>query len=222
MKDELHEEMDVFEPQWFDDRTGEPLDPGKVRDGRAKEYEKLMQREVYEPVLRTKARESPNGKFIRTKWVDTQKGEDVRCRFVGQEFAAGDPRTDLFASTPPLFLARIIVTMAAWQRARPWSLMALDVSCAFLYAKVARETYIELPSEDPLAGDGNFVGRLRKALYGTRDAPQLWQRELETTLNGLGFKGSRLHPGFFYHEGWNVALVSHIDDLPIGGTAEDL
>ena len=29
----------------------------------------------------------------------TQKGEDVRCRFVGQEFAAGDSRTDLFAST---------------------------------------------------------------------------------------------------------------------------
>ena len=79
--------------------------------------------------------------------------------------------------------------------------MALDVSCAFLYADVAREIYIELPSEDPLAGDGNFVGRLRKALYGTRDPPQLWQRELETTLNGLGFKGSRLHPGFFYHEG---------------------
>ena len=155
----------------------EPLDPGKVREGRAKEYEKLMQREVYEPVLRTKARESPNGKFIRTKWVDTQNGEDVRCWFVGQEFAAGDPRTDLFTSTPPLFLARIIVSMAAWQRARPWSLMALDVSCAFLYAKVAREIYIELLSEDPLARDGNFVGRLRKALYGTRDAPQLWQRE---------------------------------------------
>ena len=91
MKDELHEDMDVFEPRWFDDRTGEPHDPGKVREGRAKEYEKLMQREVYEPVLRTKARESPNGKFIRTKWVDTQIGEDVRCRFVGQEFAAGEP-----------------------------------------------------------------------------------------------------------------------------------
>ena len=99
--------------KWFDDRTGEPLDPGKVRESRAKEYEKLMQREVYEHVLRTKARESPNGKFVRTKWVDTQKGEDGRCRFVGQEFAAGDPRTDLFASTPPLFLARIIVSMAA-------------------------------------------------------------------------------------------------------------
>ena len=39
---------------------------------------------------------------------------------------------------------------------------------------------------------------------------------------GLGFKVSRLHPGFFYHEGRNVALVSHVDDLLIGGTPEDL
>ena len=136
MKDELHEEMEDWTLQWFDDCTGKPLDPAKVRLGRAKEYEKLTQREVYEPVLRTNAMKSKDAKFIRTKWVDTQKGEDVRCRFVGQEFAAGDPRTDLFASTPPLFLARTVVSMAAWERARPWSLMALDVSCAFLYAKV--------------------------------------------------------------------------------------
>ena len=69
---------------------------------------------------------------------------------------------------------------------------------------------------------GSSWGDCKKALYGTRDAPQLWQRELETTLNGLGFKGSRLHPGFFHHEGRNVALVSHVDDLLSGGTPEDL
>ena len=100
--------------------------------------------------------------------------------------------------------------------------MALDVSCAFLHAKVVREIYIELPAEDPLAGDGNFLERLRQALYDTRDAPQLWRRELETTLNGLGFKGSCLHPGLFYHEGRNVALVSLVDDLLIGGTPDNL
>ena len=136
IKDELHEEVEDLTLQWFDDRTGQPLDPAKVRLGRAREYEKLTQREVYEPVLRTNAMKSKDAKFIRTKRVDTQKGDDVRCRFVGQEIAAGDPRTDLFASTPPLFLARTVVSMVAWERTRPWSLMALDVSCAFLYAKV--------------------------------------------------------------------------------------
>ena len=66
------------------------------------------------------------------------------------------------------------------------------------------------------------MGRLKKALYGTRDAPQLWQKELGSTLKDLGFKDSRLHPGFFYHQGRDIALVSHVDDLLIGGTSEDL
>ena len=35
-----------------------------------------------------------------------QKGDGVRCRFVGKEFAPGDPREDLFAGTPPLWVAR--------------------------------------------------------------------------------------------------------------------
>ena len=146
IKGELHEEFEDWTPQWFDDRTGQPLDPAKVRLGRARRYERLTQREVYEPVPRTNAMKSKDANITRTKWVDTQKGDDVRCRFVGQEIAAGDPRTDLFASTPPLFLARAVVSMAAWDRTRRWSLMALDVSCAVLHAKVHREIHNELPA----------------------------------------------------------------------------
>ena len=71
-------------------------------------------------------------------------------------------------------------------------------------------------------GSAWVVGRLKKALYGTRDAPQLWQKELRSTVKDLGFKDSRFHPGFFHHEGRDIALVSHVDDLLIGGTSEDL
>ena len=48
------------------------------------------------------------------KWVEIWS-EDVRCRFLGQEIAAGDPRTDVFAITPPSFLAKIILLMKAGQ-----------------------------------------------------------------------------------------------------------
>ena len=78
------------------------------------------------------------------------------------------------------------------------------------------------PAEDPLAVEGKYVGRLKEALCGTRDAAQLWQKELGSTLKDLGFKDSRLHPGFFYHQGRDIALVSNVDDLLIGGTSEDL
>ena len=87
--------------------------------------------------------------MIRTRWVETVKGDEVRCRFVAREFAKGDPRDDLFASTPPLFLAKLLVSLAATLRPSSvfWTLMALDVSCAFLYAKVVRELYIEFPAK---------------------------------------------------------------------------
>ena len=55
--------------------------------------------------------------------------------------------------------------------------MVCDVSCAFLYADIKRRVYIELPTEDPASINGNMVGTLEKALYGTRDAPE-WHDEL--------------------------------------------
>ena len=42
--------------------------------------------------------------------------------------------------------------------------------------------YIELPSEDPMSEGGHMVGKLDKAMYGTRDAPAAWQAELGKTL----------------------------------------
>ena len=100
--------------------------------------------------------------------------------------------------------------------------MALDIGCAFLYANVARELFIELPEEDPRAGSGDYVGRLLKALYGTRDAPQLWQRELCKTVVDLGFASSCLHQGVFWHHLRELTLVSHVDDLLVCGPEEEL
>ena len=71
------------------------------------------------------------GKFVKTRWVQTAKGDEVRCRFVAQEFAKGDPREDLFAGTPPLFSARLLVSRTASSPEPQCTLMVLDVSCAF-------------------------------------------------------------------------------------------
>ena len=142
-KDDLHmNDEKVHDFHYFDENTGKPLDHAKVKKGDEKELEKLKGRGVYEYASRSEAQ---SGKLIKTRWVRTEKGQDVRSRFVAQEFAAGDPRDDLFASTPPLFAARQVVSLAAVSRKRMWSLMCLDVSCAFLYAGTERQLYIEIP-----------------------------------------------------------------------------
>ena len=51
--------------------------------------------------------------------------------------------------------------------------MVIDVKCAFLYGKAKRNVYIWLPDEDAKGREG-YMGKLDKAMYGTRDAAQNW------------------------------------------------
>ena len=218
--DDLHEAQGPWcDYNFVDENTGRKLDPLLVKKGDDRELAKLRGREVYDYAPRGEAK---LGKLIKTRWARSEKGAEVRSRFVAQEFAHGDPRDDLFASTPPLFAARLVVSLAATRRTIIWNLMALDIACAFLYAEAERQLYIEIPAGDPRARDPNVIGRLRKALYGTRDAPLLWQKTLSRSLAKLGFRNSRLQPGFYMHQKKELALVTHVDDFLVAGTDENL
>ena len=72
--------------------------------------------------------------------------------------------------------------------------MVIDVKGAFLYGKTKRNVYIWLPSEDPNSKLG-LMGKLDKAMYGTRDAPQVWQEEVRGTMKSLGFGECVTQPG---------------------------
>ena len=67
-------------------------------------------------------------------------------------------------------------------------MLLLDIKKAFLHGKISRNVYVELPSEDPLSEVAHVVGKLDKAMYGTRDAPAAWQAEMEKTMVQLGCK----------------------------------
>ena len=73
-----------------------------------------------------------------------------------------------------------------------------------------------------MAKTGEYVGRLRKALYGTREAPQLWNEELRRALGTIGFESNTLHPGVFYHRHKDVYIVAHVDDLLVADPPSDL
>ena len=101
----------------------------------------------------------------------------MRNRLVGQEFAHGQRRDDLYAPTPPLAAARYLLsTCASRGKQGPGNhrILLIDVRKAFLYGKISRTVYIELLSEDPMSEERNMVGKLDKAMYGTRDSPAAW------------------------------------------------
>ena len=74
----------------------------------------------------------------------------------------------------------------------------------------------------PLSGSGRCVGKLERAMYGTRDAPMIWQDHLQKTLLDMKFKESVSHPGVFQHETRHILLCVHVDDLLCTGGRDDL
>ena len=119
---------------------------------------------------------------------------------------------------------RTVISRAMTRRedGRKRSIMLADVKTAFLYGAARRSLYVELPPEDPLAASGRYVGKLERAMYGTRDAPMIWQDHLRKTLIDKKFKESVAHPGVFQHETRDLFMCVHVDDLLCTGVRDDL
>ena len=151
---------------------------------------------VYDYVDRNSVPNDAN--IVNVKWVHVNKGtmdkQVVRCRLVAQEFNDGSNKDELFAVTPPLYIVRAILSLfATGDNYKVNGLMVLDVKGAFLYGSARRDIYIELPREDSMSITGKWLGKLNKAMYGTRDAPQIWQDEVESKMKSIGFVVSGLY-----------------------------
>ena len=75
-----------------------------------------------------------------------------------------------------------------------------DVKAAFLNAKMDEEVYMEIPSArlSKEVSRREFVWRLRKAIYGTKQAARSWQLFLKDVCQKAGFKRSELDTATFY------------------------
>ena len=219
--DDKEEEM-----QAWDDVNNTPLDAEGVKAARKEELEYIVKMGVFELVLRKDAI-AGGLKIIDARWIDTNKGDSIkpnlRSRFVGREF--NDSKMDgLFAGTPPLEALRYLVHRAATiddpnQRR---SFMINDVSRAFFEADACRAVCCELPEGFPGAEKGDYVGRLRKSLYGTRDAAHNWVEEVAGFLKQLGFERGIYNPCLYYHARRGIELMVHGDDFASTGYAADL
>ena len=162
-----------------------------------------------------------------TYWVITNKGTEehpiAKPRLVAREFNTGDKRGELFAGTPGLVAMRTVISraMTKCEKGTKCSIMLADVKTAFLYGDARRSLYVELPPEDLLSASGRYVGNLERAMYGTRDAPMIWQDYLRETLLDVKFKEYVTHPGVFQHETRDILLCVHVDDLLCAGVRDN-
>ena len=100
--------------------------------------------------------------------------------------------------------------------------MILDIKRAFLYGRTLRKIYIRLPQEDPMSKVPGMVGRLLKAMYGTRDAPAIWQQEVRRVLTAIGFRKCSTTPCVYHRPEKDIRVVTHVDEFLATGPDEEL
>ena len=92
--------------------------------------------------------------------------------------------------------------------------MVQDVKKAYFFAPARREVYVQIPWEDQGPGDHDKCARLKKSLYGTRDAAANWVDEYTRVLvDEMKFVKGASSPCSFHHPVKNIKIVVHGDDF---------
>ena len=166
---------------------------------------------------------------LSTRWVDSKKGDGVRCRWVARDFnnKADKDRVDLFAAMPPLEAKKGLFSLAAprlkgrrTRGGKRMKLLFIDVRKAHLNALCDQEVFVQLP-EEAHAKKG-YVGKLKRWLYGCRGASSAWESEYTEKLEGVGFKRGKASAAVFYNAERDLRLVVHGDDFTFLGYSEDI
>jgi hypothetical protein len=94
----------------------------------------------------------------------------------------------------------------------------MDVKFTFLNGDLSEIVYVQQPPGF-IVGKGDKVLKLRKALYGLRQAPRAWNAKLDKELMALGFVRSKLEHAVYRRSSKGSFLIVgvYVDDLIISG-----
>ena len=182
---------------------------------------------ITEAQLKKMRNQDPRIRVIPTRWVDVNKAEigeedKLKSRLVvrGDLEDSSTMRTD----SPTCSLGMISLTLCL-SACRNTSLWSGDISAAFLQgSKLDRTLILSMPKGGiPGEPDGRYY-MVSSTIYGTKDAPRGWFKNLHQTLQEKGFRPI-LHEAASYvlnnQKGDLLGMVIvHVDDLLWTGGAE--
>ncbi|GAX85507.1 hypothetical protein CEUSTIGMA_g12923.t1 [Chlamydomonas eustigma] len=201
-------------PQTMEQMRKHPNHKG-YEDAIIVEMESIKARGVLEPV-----RWEPGLKVIDTKVVFDEKVDEkglitsLKAGLVAKGFrqSKGKDYTEIWAPVSKHSSLRAVLAVAA---GKDWILHQVDVKTAFLHANLDEELYARVPADLP-GGGGTF--RLRKAIYGLKQASRAWYKHLKGIMEGLGFHQSTADPRVYLKDAGTdqmVVAVAWVDDIVI-------
>jgi hypothetical protein len=153
-------------------------------------------------------------KPLPTKWVFDPKLR-VRLVICGNFEKKTDVET--FAAVVNMTMLKIFLLVVAVLN---WECWQFDFEVAFLNGKMkTRSVYVrQLPGFE----DGtNWVYKLLKTLYGLRDTPLMWFREVTKLMKKEGFTPLSSEACVFVSKDLKVWIILYVDDMAIAAATRE-
>ena len=220
-----HETEALAKLKYYDNLSGAVLPPKLVSKARREEIDVMVDWKVWEEVPTSLCWQKTGKGPLGGRLNDVNKGDEespnIRCRYVAKEIAYYKC-DDFFSAMPPLETLRMMISRAATARSTSRGgrkILVIDARKAHLHAMTDRDIFVMLPPEIRRAG---YCGRLKRCLYGTRDASARWEAFLASELKKHGFVQGVASPCCFYHPGRDLRCMVHGDDVVFVGPDIDL
>lgn len=152
--------------------------------------------------------------------VERHKGRVVAKVYTQQE---GVDFVDTFSPVAKMVTVKMLFVLAAKKKR---FLHQLDISSAFLNGDLSEEIYMDFPERyAERKGDNlppNAVLRLKKSIYGLKQASRQWFLKFSSTLLNMGFEKINGDHTLFWSRSAGVFLMIlvYVDDILIASNSE--
>ena len=206
------------------------------------ELQSMRDMDVFEKVraavLSREGRRAIGCKWIfKVKYLSDGRVDRFKARLVAQGFSQREG-IDFKETFAPVMMYKSMRVMLVGSCALDYEIKQMDVQTAFLYGDMEEVVYMRMPPgmeymdgmegavntctlgsapSVERGGDGNeYVLRLKKALYGTKQASRQWYQNMNTTLRMCGFQPCVTDPCVYVKQsrtGQPMWIGLFVDDL---------
>lgn len=196
----------------------EAIQKHEWQEAMAQELKALEENDTWDLTLPPKEKKIVGCRWVyKIKYKASGEIEKYKAHLVAKGYTQveGEDFNETFAPVAKMTTVRCFLSVVV---AKGWELHQMDVSNAFLHGELEEEVYMRAPEgyKVPKAG---MLCRLKKSLYGLKQASRNWYSKLSQTLVKYGFQESHADHSLFTYSREHIFLgvLIYVDDLVIAG-----
>ncbi|KAL2892600.1 Retrovirus-related Pol polyprotein from transposon TNT 1-94 [Bienertia sinuspersici] len=202
--------MKVYEPIHYNQAIGNENWERAMQE----ELDALEKNETWEFTTLPEGKKALDSKWVyKVKYKQDGNVERYKARLVarGDKQIKNKDYKHTFSPVAMFTTVRVLLAIASMMN---WKLYQLDINNAFLHGKLEEEVYLK-PTQGYSRVPRGQVCKLKKSLYGLKQASRQWNIELKEFLIKRGFKQCPRDYSLFTktREGRRCIILAYVDDL---------